>query len=236
VSGIHEDHERLTESLSAYLDGALARADRDALERHLATCETCREELAELQRVRALLRALPEPALPRSFALPTSAARAGARRPARGGQGWARAAQWTGGLAAALGAGLLVAGVLQPITSTMNAGARFGASSSAQTGSATNSYPGISPTHGPGVAQHSPSVDTTDTITPTGAIGATARPTVAPTSSATAGSGLGSGRPGDNSASSPLLPAGATLLVGGGAALAAGTVSRRRTRREARAR
>ncbi|HKS68809.1 MAG TPA: zf-HC2 domain-containing protein, partial [Ktedonobacterales bacterium] len=68
----HADREVLRERLSAYLDGELAPGDDAALERHLATCAECRDELAGLREVRALLRALPQPALPRSFALPAT--------------------------------------------------------------------------------------------------------------------------------------------------------------------
>ena len=91
------NQERLTEALSAYLDGALDGAERDALERHLATCEACRAELAGLRRVGALLRALPEPALPRSFTLPVTTTRTGLsrrRRAPRAGMGARGAVGW----------------------------------------------------------------------------------------------------------------------------------------------
>ncbi len=132
----HADREALRECLSAYLDGELAPADAAALERHLAACAECRDELAALREVRALLRALPPPALPRSFALPPNAAARAARTPAAA--QWspegqpiraahaprpgpvalpgrapvatlARAAQWVGSLAAAFGVLLIVA-------------------------------------------------------------------------------------------------------------------------------
>ncbi len=72
----HLEHnwEQQREQLSALLDNALNAQERAELEAHLATCAECRAELASLQRARALLRALPQPTLPRSFALPLEAA------------------------------------------------------------------------------------------------------------------------------------------------------------------
>jgi hypothetical protein len=84
------DWEAQRERLSAYLDYQLPADERAALERHLPTCARCTAELAELRRTVAVLRALPAPALPRSFALPESAAAAepmgasGRERPADG--------------------------------------------------------------------------------------------------------------------------------------------------------
>src|SRR5258708_34162490 len=66
--------ERQREQLSAFLDGELSEGERIALERHLQGCAACQRSLAELRQVRALLRTLPVPALPRSFTLPDSGA------------------------------------------------------------------------------------------------------------------------------------------------------------------
>jgi putative zinc finger protein len=68
---LHESPEYRQEQLSAALDGMLAPEEQAALDAHLAGCETCTRELEELRQVRMLLRAMPEPALPRSFLLPT---------------------------------------------------------------------------------------------------------------------------------------------------------------------
>src|SRR5512138_2322487 len=67
---MHGSPEYRQEQLSAALDGMLTPNEQAALEMHLAGCETCARELEELRQVRALLRSLPEPALPRSFLLP----------------------------------------------------------------------------------------------------------------------------------------------------------------------
>lgn len=49
-----------TDTLSAYLNGAVTPAERDRVEAHLTTCVACRQELAELQATVALLRGLPQ--------------------------------------------------------------------------------------------------------------------------------------------------------------------------------
>ena len=119
------DWDTQRERLSAYLDDQLAPSERAALERHLPTCARCADELAELRRTVALLRAMPTPALPRSFALPvpaaapapapvaTAATRA-ARRPtgAHRAPRWPGLAQWAGGLAAAAGIVLVLGSAL----------------------------------------------------------------------------------------------------------------------------
>ncbi|RLE12620.1 MAG: hypothetical protein DRJ28_08760 [Actinobacteria bacterium] len=51
--------EHLGEQLSAYLDGELATMEMPALNAHLDTCTDCRRELAELDRSRTAVRALP---------------------------------------------------------------------------------------------------------------------------------------------------------------------------------
>ncbi len=56
--------DRWTDQLSDYLDDDLARADRDALERHLAQCAECRTVLSELDGVRQRAAALVDPSLP----------------------------------------------------------------------------------------------------------------------------------------------------------------------------
>lgn len=66
----HESPEYRQEQLSAALDGMLTPEEQAELDAHLAGCESCRRELEELRQVRSLLRAVPEPALPRSFLLP----------------------------------------------------------------------------------------------------------------------------------------------------------------------
>jgi anti-sigma factor RsiW len=49
----------LGEELSAYLDGELVTMEMPAVMEHLASCAECRDELAELDRSRTAVRALP---------------------------------------------------------------------------------------------------------------------------------------------------------------------------------
>lgn len=48
-----------SELISAYLDGELSLAERRELTGHIATCGKCAQELEDIQRVRAAVRALP---------------------------------------------------------------------------------------------------------------------------------------------------------------------------------
>ena len=71
-------HNRLQGLLSAYIDAEVSDSDALRVEAHLAECEECRMEMAELRATVGLLRALPQFAAPRSFALreaPASARR-----------------------------------------------------------------------------------------------------------------------------------------------------------------
>jgi anti-sigma factor RsiW len=45
----HRDWEQQFERLSAYLDNEVDEAERTALERHLPTCEECRDALDQLR-------------------------------------------------------------------------------------------------------------------------------------------------------------------------------------------
>src|SRR5687767_1832944 len=65
-------HAHPQEHLSAYIDGAVSSADAQRIETHLDACSACRTEVEELRAVRTSLRALPEPALRRSFTLMAS--------------------------------------------------------------------------------------------------------------------------------------------------------------------
>jgi anti-sigma factor RsiW len=75
----HGNWDEQRETISAYVDDALAPHERADFERHLNTCATCQRELEALRQVRALLRRLPSPALPRSFTLPAEPGAAPAR-------------------------------------------------------------------------------------------------------------------------------------------------------------
>lgn len=67
--------------LSPYLDNRLPPAQRQRLEEHLAACEKCREELAELRATVMLLQRFPQEEVPRSFAVIRDMVPASARAP-----------------------------------------------------------------------------------------------------------------------------------------------------------
>jgi anti-sigma factor RsiW len=70
---VGRNHGYTHDNLSAYLDGELSERERQRVERHLAQCAACRDELASLRATVTLLRQAPRQPLPRSFVLPPSA-------------------------------------------------------------------------------------------------------------------------------------------------------------------
>jgi hypothetical protein len=111
--------------LSAYLDSQLDPAARARVERHLARCAACRQELETLRQTVALVRQLPSAEPPRSFALQPSMVR-GARSTTGGastGRPWSA---FRPALAAALAAILVIVaagGLLWPLALTGERGA-----------------------------------------------------------------------------------------------------------------
>ncbi len=67
----HDGH-LTTEQLSAFLDKQLSRQEQLDWNAHLRACQQCQRRLADLRQTVALLHALPQAELPRSFVLPTS--------------------------------------------------------------------------------------------------------------------------------------------------------------------
>lgn len=219
------DWDEQRERLSAYLDGEMNDGEHVALERHLSTCEQCQRTLDEFREVRALLRAMPMPASPRSFAIPTTGEvpvplaaavnRAESReRRTRG------AGRWTGALQA-LGSFVAAAGVVLVLGSALiGTGPRYGGSASQASGAA----------HAPQTTQH----DSTSTAygarqtTPTKAIQDTPipTPTVVPS-----GGNLSAGpvQP-EQPANLPIVPIGAGMVAGGAALIVAGRVAGRKRR------
>jgi hypothetical protein len=59
-----------TEQLSAFLDQQLPTQEQSLCQAHLTTCDSCQQQLAQLQQTVFLMRALPRAPLPRSFVLP----------------------------------------------------------------------------------------------------------------------------------------------------------------------
>jgi hypothetical protein len=62
-----------TEQLSASLDKQLSLQEQAVFDAHIASCQQCQNNLADLQLTATLLQALPATEAPRSFMLPTSA-------------------------------------------------------------------------------------------------------------------------------------------------------------------
>lgn len=217
------DWDRQREQLSAFVDGELSPAERVELERHLATCLECQEELARLRHVHALLGALPTPAVPRSFALPSAAPttvtprntrqQTGPGRERAGSDAVYRASRWIGGIAASLGLALLLGSALMSLLSTGTMGAATTASSAL--GGAQSTYLPYAPT---------------SVTTPPGAIIVQSPPATPPTTQgATHISAQPEPIPDNGGDTLPLGPlAGAGLLVGGVLVLVAGRAARSR--------
>jgi Putative zinc-finger len=66
----NRDQHLTTEQLSAFLDAQLSPAEQAEYHAHIENCQQCQSALASLRQTVALLRALPQPSVPRSFALP----------------------------------------------------------------------------------------------------------------------------------------------------------------------
>ena len=67
-----QEQHLTTARLSALIDGQLSPEEQTQSETHLQSCTACQQQLAELRQTVALLHALPQPPLPRSFVLPTA--------------------------------------------------------------------------------------------------------------------------------------------------------------------
>ncbi len=71
----HDDDRHLTtEQLSALLDQQLPSREQAEYNAHLNSCRQCQNVMADLKLTVALLHALPQPTLPRSFVLPATTA------------------------------------------------------------------------------------------------------------------------------------------------------------------
>jgi hypothetical protein len=69
VAQLHDEH-LTTEQLSAFFDRQLSSEEQAAFDVHMSTCQQCQHNLADLRLTVALLRAMPEEEVPRSFVLP----------------------------------------------------------------------------------------------------------------------------------------------------------------------
>jgi anti-sigma factor RsiW len=72
---VAQDKRHLTtEQLSALLDREASAEEQAQWQAHLSTCPQCQQALTALRQTVAMLHALPQPILPRSFVLPAEAA------------------------------------------------------------------------------------------------------------------------------------------------------------------
>lgn len=172
----HADPKGQRALLAAWLDDELAPAERAELDRHLDACGWCRDEVAAQREVRGLLRALPAPPLPRSFALPAAGPSAAPSSPisqptvgvvarrarvvttfpdlastaTRGSRAIA-ITQRVGGLAAALGFALLVGYLVlgrsgQPLTADTTGGSLYAPARNSSGAQATSPAAPTTPT------------------------------------------------------------------------------------------
>ena len=71
MAQIHDGH-LTTEQLSASFDKQLSSQEQAVFDAHISTCQQCQNKLSDLRLTAALLHALPEEEVPRSFVLPSS--------------------------------------------------------------------------------------------------------------------------------------------------------------------
>jgi len=69
VAQLHNGH-LTTEQLSAFFDKQLSPQEQAIFDAHLSTCQQCQRNLTDLRLTVALLHAMPEEKVPRSFVLP----------------------------------------------------------------------------------------------------------------------------------------------------------------------
>jgi predicted anti-sigma-YlaC factor YlaD len=69
------EHNRVEELISAYLDKRVSAEEKDFFERHIASCAACRAQLETTRSMVAALQAMPAVKAPRSFVLPREMAK-----------------------------------------------------------------------------------------------------------------------------------------------------------------
>ena len=98
-------HGGTRDLLSSYIDGEVSTSERLRIERHLAVCEECRQELESLRLTVSALRQLPEVQTARSFAISERPA------PVRSATGWIVGVRLAASAAAVVLVGLILADV-----------------------------------------------------------------------------------------------------------------------------
>jgi anti-sigma factor (TIGR02949 family) len=254
--GTHQrDWDEQRETISTYVDGALPPTERTRFEQHVATCPDCQRELDAMRQVRALLRRMPQPALPRSFTLPAAPDSVPpAREPAPAAptrarpdhvvpfpQRAGRVAQRIGTLAAAVGLVLLLGSALfghpsgMSTSNTATSLPRAANGASGTTAAAGQAGPGYSsaqqtPREGTSGAQSTESKPATSPA-PNNGGQFLSQPTPTPTPTPTRGSASTSPAVAAPTQGPPAVPlTGAGLLIGGAALAVAGRLISRRDR------
>jgi len=188
VAQIHDGH-LTTEQLSASFDKQLSPQEQAVFDAHISTCQQCQNKLSDLRLTAALLHALPEEEVPRSFVLPGNISTVSDRPIRRDGtispipqrnrtqkSVLRRSIRVVSTLAAVLALGFIISGILPLVYS--------GAGNSASTTSSNSSFGEASTVHpaatAPGVQQpndalptvgsaaKTPPTETAHSLSPTG--------------------------------------------------------------------
>ncbi len=188
MAQLHDEH-LTTEQLSAFFDKQLSPEEQAVFDVHISTCQQCQRNLADLRLTVALLRAMPEEEVPRSFVLPGALAPVPERtirqdtpitpvakkRHARFNT-LRRSVRVVSALAAVLALLFIISGLLPPLHFGANGSASTAAPASSFGGTNTShpavSTPNIQKTNGDhpleGAASTTPTPVTTQTPGPTG--------------------------------------------------------------------
>jgi anti-sigma factor RsiW len=153
VAQLHDEH-LTTEQLSAFVDRQLSSEEQAVFDAHMSTCRQCQHNLADLRLTVALLRAMPEEQVPRSFVLPAALAPVPvrtigqdttvtptARKQHARFNTLRRSVRVVSALAAVLALLIIVSGLLPPL--------HYGANESATTAAPVSSSGSANTTHAP---------------------------------------------------------------------------------------
>jgi anti-sigma factor RsiW len=153
VAQLHDKH-LTTEQLSAFFDRQLSSEEQAVFDAHMSTCQQCQNNLADLRLTVALLRAMPEEQVPRSFVLPGALAPVPvrtiredttitpiARKQHARFNTLRRSVRVVSALAAVLALLIIVSGLLPPL--------HYGANESATTAAPVSSSGSANTTHAP---------------------------------------------------------------------------------------
>jgi hypothetical protein len=207
VAQIHDEH-LTTEQLSASFDRQLSPQEQAVFDAHISICQQCQNKLSDLRLTAALLRALPEEEVPRTFVLPGSVSfvpnqtiRQDApfttlpQRQRAQKSILRRSIRVVSTLAAVLALCFIISGIL-PLLYSGGSGASSTASSNTTFGQANTVHPTVTP---PGVQQ-------SNRVLPPVGSAATTQPTQTPHSLSKTGSGTTTSKPEGTTNPGPTIP------------------------------